>query len=307
MKPGAEKIPGIHVDVEDLVRIQGHLSGLSLSRIRQQASFRSGARDTRQRGRGMEYEESRAYVAGDDVRTMDWRVMARSGDAHTKVFAEEKQRSFLLALDLSASMYFGTKYSFKSWTAAYVAAHVGWLASLSGDRVGGLIVSPDAHQEIRPGKMQSGLMGIFHHLAEISDRKLCASNAECRLNFLLSEVRRVARPGSSIALVSDFLGVDEKTFELLSGITRHNDVTAFWIHDQSEVDNWPAGHYQIWLGGEKFGIDVSKTKSKSWLSECQLGHREKVHSLTSAFNIPLVPLSCNQDLNAQFLKSTGLL
>ena len=106
----------------------------------------------RLRGRGMEYEESRAYVHGDDVRTMDWRVMARTGEAHTKVFAEEKERRFLIAADLSASMYFGTRFSFKSWAAAHVAAHVGWLASFAGDRIGGLIVTPESHHEVRPGQ-----------------------------------------------------------------------------------------------------------------------------------------------------------
>ena len=306
MKPGAEKIPGISIDVEDLVKVKGHLSGLSISNLRRRASFRSGARDTRQRGRGMEYEESRAYVAGDDVRTMDWRVMARSGEAHTKVFAEEKQRSFLLAIDLSASMFFGTQYGFKSWAAAYTAAHVGWLASLAGDRVGGLIVSPESHQEVRPGKKQSGLMGIFHHLAELSDCQFSSSHAESRLNFLLSELRRVARPGSNIALVSDFLGIDEKTSELLSGIARHNDITAFWIHDQTEVEHWPGGHYQVLFDGEKTGIDIPGSKSKSWLKDCQLAHRDKIHTLTSSLNLPLIPLSCNQEINAQIMKSLNL-
>ena len=91
--PGENK-SGITVDVEDLVRVQAQLSGISLNNLRRRSSFRSGARETRFRGRGMEYQESRAYVAGDDVRTMDWRVMARMGEAHTKVFAEEKATLF---------------------------------------------------------------------------------------------------------------------------------------------------------------------------------------------------------------------
>ena len=104
----------------------------------------------------MEYEESRAYVAGDDMRTMDWRVMARTGEAHTKVFAEEKERRFLLAVDLSASMFFGTRHAFKSLAAAQTAAHVGWLASLAGDRIGGLVVAPESHQEVRPARYRAG-------------------------------------------------------------------------------------------------------------------------------------------------------
>ena len=122
MSTAADKIPGVSIEVEDLLRVRSHLSGLTLANIRRRASYRSGARDTRSRGRGMEYEESRAYVAGDDMRTMDWRVMARTGEAHTKVFAEEKERRFVLAVDFSASMYFGTRFAFKTRAAAMVAA-----------------------------------------------------------------------------------------------------------------------------------------------------------------------------------------
>ena len=124
MAARGDRIHGINIDLEDLVQVRNHLSGITINAIRRRASYRSGAREARVRGRGMEYEESRAYVSGDDVRTMDWRVMARTGEAHTKVFAEEKERRFLLAIDLSTSMFFGTRYAFKSWAAAQTAAHL---------------------------------------------------------------------------------------------------------------------------------------------------------------------------------------
>ena len=152
MATRSDRIHGINIDLEDLVQVRNHLSGITLNSIRRRSSYRSGAREARVRGRGMEYEESRAYVSGDDMRTMDWRVMARTGEAHTKVFAEEKARRFLLAMDLSTSMFFGTRYAFKSWAAAHTAAHVGWLASFAGDRLGGLIAAPASHHEVRPGK-----------------------------------------------------------------------------------------------------------------------------------------------------------
>jgi len=309
MASAARKIPGISVEVEDLLKVQGHLSGLSLSSIRRRSSLRSGARETRVRGRGMEYEESRAYVAGDDMRTMDWRVMARSGEAHTKVFAEEKQRSFLLAIDLSASMFFGTRYGFKSWAAAYTAAHIGWLASLAGDRVGGLIVSPESHHEIRPGKNKSGLLGVFHHLAELSDTRLASSNTSTnsRLNFLLGELRRVVKPGSNIALMTDFLGIDEQTSELISGIVKHNDMTVFWIHDQTEVEHWPGGHYQVLLDGEKTAIEIPASESRSWLKDWQLRHRQEIETLTTAFNLPFIPISCNREISPQIVQNINLL
>jgi len=301
----SDSIPGITVDVDDLVRVQSQLSGISLTSLRKRSSFRSGARETRFRGRGMEYEESRAYVAGDDVRTMDWRVMARMGEAHTKVFAEEKQRSFLLAVDLSASMYFGTQYAFKSCAAAYAAATIGWLATMAGDRLGGLIVTPLSHQEVRPGKNRSGLMAVFHHLAEQTRLPLPFENTERRINFLLRELMRVVKPGSNIALISDFLGIDQQSSELISGLARHNDISAFWIHDRTEVEHWSPGHYKLLVGNEKVGVDIPPSSDGSWLKDQQDRHCGRIETLSANFGIPLLPLSCNSNVTAQIVNNLG--
>lgn len=294
-------VPGIDIEVDDLVRVRGQLSGLRLTNSQRRASYRSGAREVRIRGRGMEYEESRAYVSGDDVRTMDWRVMARTGEAHTKVFAEEKERRFLIAVDLSASMFFGTRFSFKSWTAAQVAAHVGWLASFAGDRIGGLIVSPDGHHEVRPGKTRSGLLGVFHHLAQTSRIELPPDQSHNRFNFLLRELDRVVKPGSIIALITDFIGVDEQSAEFLSTLVKHNDVNAFWIHDDSEINPWPAGQYQVMVERRRVGFDLVGSTQDTWLSQRQQEHRTQIETLTSGFNIPLLPISCNRPVTPQIL------
>ena len=306
MNADADKVSGISIEVEDLVSIRGQLSGLSLANRRRRASHRSGAREVRLRGRGMEYEESRAYVHGDDVRTMDWRVMARTGEAHTKVFAEEKERRFLMAVDLSASMYFGTRFSFKSWAAAQVAAHVGWLASFAGDRIGGLIVSPESHHEVRPGKTRSGLLGVFHHLAQASNIELPVDASRNRLNFLLREINRVVKPGSIVALITDFLGIDEQSLELLSAIVRHNDISAYWIHDDTEINAWPGGHYQVVVDRQKVGFDLLGNRADNWLTQWQSKHRDQIESLTSRLNIPLLAVSCNRDITAQIVNNLAL-
>lgn len=306
MTANADKLPGISIEVEDLVRIRGQLSGMSLSNIRRRASYRSGARDTRTRGRGMEYEESRAYVPGDDVRTMDWRVMARTGEAHTKIYAEEKERRSLLAVDLSASMYFGTRYAFKSRAAAQTAAHVGWLASFAGDRIGGLIVAPGFHNEVRPGKTRSGLLGVFHHLAAASRIDLPPEHSANRLNFLLRELQRVVKPGSIIALVTDFIGLDEESLEVLSALGKHNDINAFWIHDDTETEAWPRGYYPISINRQRLGLDLIGPGQGDLLAQWQQHHRSRIEALATRFNMPLIPVSCNRDVTPQILQNLKL-
>ncbi len=306
MDDRADNVPGIDISVDDLVRVRGQLSGLALAASRRRTSYRSDAREVRVRGRGMEYEESRAYVYGDDVRTMDWRVMARTGEAHTKIFAEEKERRFLVAVDFSASMFFGTRFSFKSWAAAQVAAHAGWLASFAGDRIGGLIVSPATHHEVRPGKTGAGLLGVFHHLAGMSKIDLPPDNTHNRLNFLLGELNRVVKPGSIIALITDFIGVDEQSLELLSSIVKHNDVNAYWIHDDTEIKPWPGGHYQVLVNQQKVGFDLSGSSSDTWLSQWQQEHRHRIETLASGLNIPLLPVSCNYAITPQILNKLSI-
>jgi len=306
MAAAADNIQGINIVVDDLVRVRGLLSGISGSRIRRLSSLHSGAREVRLRGRGMEYEESRAYVYGDDFRTMDWRVMARTGDAHTKVFAEEKERRCLLAVDLSASMYFGTRYGFKSWAAAQVAAHAGWLASFAGERIGGLIVTPAQHSEIRPDKTRSGLLGVFHHLSRAGISPPLEPPFTSRLNFLLSELNRVAKPGTNIVLISDFLSIDEQSLQTLSAITRHNQVSCYWIHDDCELEDWPAGHYPVLTEQGNIGLDMAVSDTRDWLRQRQKDHRQRIESLCTRFNLPLLPISCNRDITPQILQGLGL-
>lgn len=299
MNPAIEKTTGVTVAVTDLIYVRSQISGMSLKRIRHKTTRNSGTRRTRIRGRGMEYEESRAYVPGDDVRTMDWRVMARTGEAHTKVFTQEKERTVVLVIDLSASMFFGTQYAMKSWAAAHTLAHIGWLAIHAGDRLGGVVASAKAHYEIRPKKSSSNLMRIFHHVAEECNVNLPVNSSPSRLNFILGEVRRVIKPGSIIILISDLLGIDELTPGLMSALARHNDLMTFWIYDRTEIHLWPQGRYQIISDRKEHTLDLSADGSKSWLNDQQQAHRLSIENLTSQFNIRLCPLSCNQPVTPQ--------
>ena len=102
------------------------------------------------RGRGMEYHESRPYQPGDDIRSIDWRVTARSGQTHTKVYREERERPVLLWLDLSNSMFFGTQVCFKSVLASKLAALLAWSSVQHGDRLGYcLLYTSDAADDDR--------------------------------------------------------------------------------------------------------------------------------------------------------------
>ena len=105
-----------------------------------------------QRGRGLEFQEVRPYVSGDDPRTIDWRVTARRGKPHTKLFREERERPVWLLADLNARMFFGTRRQLKSTVVVRAAALLAWSAALGGDRVGAVVAGAGLlHESFRRG------------------------------------------------------------------------------------------------------------------------------------------------------------
>jgi uncharacterized protein (DUF58 family) len=291
-----KKIQGVNVDVEDLVKIQQRLSGFSLRNFHKLTS--KGNQGARSRGHGMDYEESRAYVVGDDARAMDWQVMARTGEAHSKVFAEERECAFMLAVDLSSSMFFGTQFGFKSWAAAQVAAHLGWLANFSGERLGGMVASIDALYQVRPVKTRSGLMSLLSYLAQSCDRDLPIQVEASRLNTMLTSLRQV-KAGSTLILMSDFLGIDDNTPGLLQSLSRQHDLSAIWIHDASETHGWLPGPYPVQIADRAFILDTSHSNAAGLLLKQQQAHQSNVESLMARFNIGLCGVSCNRDITEQ--------
>ena len=141
---------GIELTIEELIRYQTKSSLINLAASKSLHGKMSGNYLARSKGRGMEFDEVRHYQNGDDIRAIDWRVTARTGKTHTKLFREEVERPVLIATDLSASMFFGTRLLFKSVQAAHVASLVAWHAKSRGDRIGGVVFNQHSHTELKP-------------------------------------------------------------------------------------------------------------------------------------------------------------
>jgi uncharacterized protein (DUF58 family) len=126
----------LYPDFNELVNLKAKASSLNMRSNSKVVSPVIGDYKSPFRGQGMEFEEVREYVAGDDVRNIDWRVTARTGSAHVKIFTEERERTVLICVDANDTMRFGTKGTFKSIQAARAAALIGWYANSINDRVG---------------------------------------------------------------------------------------------------------------------------------------------------------------------------
>jgi len=160
---GAE---AVRVSVASLIGLAHAARGLSLHRGDVRAR-RSDVRRSLFKGRGMEYDESRLYQPGDDVRHLDWRVTARTGKPHTKLFREERERPVFLWVDCRAPMFFATRGRFKSVAAAQLAALLAWSAVHDGDRIGSVLFTEDTHREIKPQRGKTGALRLFRELAGV--------------------------------------------------------------------------------------------------------------------------------------------
>ena len=147
---------GVVASLDELIRQRAPRRSVGMGPTGRVRTLHSGAYDSVFHGRGMEFDESRLYQAGDDVRTIDWRLMARTGRVHTKLFHEERERPVRMLVDARPSMRFGTRDSFKSVLAARAAATLAWAARDAGDRVGGILLRSSGPTELEPSAVAAG-------------------------------------------------------------------------------------------------------------------------------------------------------
>ncbi len=205
-------------------------------RARQSGGFMS-----RFKGRGMEFDEARLYQPGDDIRSIDWRVTARTGKTHTKVFREERERPVFISVDNRPAMHFATRGVFKSVQAAKVAALLAWTAQHKGDRIGGQIYSDSVCQEVKPQNGKHAVLRFFNAL--IKPRS--ANAQDITLEQTLARLIQHARPGSLVYIISDFRGLEQKAENHLAKLSRHCDVVLIHIYDALESHLPEKGRYRF--------------------------------------------------------------
>jgi uncharacterized protein (DUF58 family) len=301
----------IFVTAKSLIKLRHSAQNLPL-KVAKVKALQTGEYYSPFKGRGMEFDEVRLYQPGDDIRTIDWRVTARSGTPHTKLFREERERSVILWVDFRQSMYFATRGAFKSVTAAQAAALFAWSAEGQGDRLGGLLFSEQQHQELRPQRSTLALMHVLQKLAENTSRPWQSPPngaplpEERTLNDALGRLRRVTRPGSMILLISDFRGLDDATEAHLFQLARHNDVILVYIYDPLEAQLPPAGYYRVSDTRVTKSIDTSDVKVRQDYLRRHEEHMQRIYRISRRGHIFFLPLCTADDLLTTLQKGLGI-
>jgi uncharacterized protein (DUF58 family) len=247
----------------------------------------------------MEFDESRPYQPGDDPRSIDWRVTARSTTAYTKLFREERERPVLVVVDLRANMHFATRGCFKSVNASRAAALLSWAAHHRGDRLGGLIFGDTTHRELKPRLGRQAALRFVHELSSHPDwanrERKPDSDDEGPMTQAMSSLRRVARPGSLVVILSDFLGFSRSAQSYLSSVARHNDVLAVFLNDPLERALPPPGHYRLVSREDEMAIDTFAKAAREDYKEAFLQRSLDLEAFCQRYGVHLMPLSTEDD------------
>ncbi len=260
MQPDYLQAParGAYTDLATLIALRFPARLLRPGRRSRALSALTGPNKSNFRGRGIDFEEVRFYQPGDDIRTIDWRVTARSGEAHTKLFREERERPVLVVVDQRSSMFFGSSHCFKSVLAAQLGSLIAWSALANGDRIGGLVFNDDDHRDVRPRRSRKTVLALLSQLQEYNWALPGQPTNEASFSDMLDRLRRIARPGSSIFLVSDFRGADKgHARETMFQLAQHTEITAIHCSDPMESELPRAGRYAVTDGSRQSELDTA--------------------------------------------------
>lgn len=215
------------------------------------------------RGRGMEYAESREYVAGDDVRHIDWRLTARSGRTHTKLFQAERERLTLIVADTSPLLYFGTRVRFKSVQAARAGAVAAWAAARDGDRIAALRGS----LREPPVTPASGARGALRALDALVRWYAGPPADDTGLAVALDHAQRLLRPGSRMVLLADPASVAAIAERRWPALAQHHEVIVLLLTDPLETQA-PKRMLPFSSNGHRLELDLASAPQRQrWLRE----------------------------------------
>lgn len=297
----------VRIDARALIGLRHAAESLPLKSVRILGTM-AGPHLSAFKGRGMEFDESRPYQPGDDVRNLDWRVMARSGRPHTKLYREERERSVLLWVDLRRPMFFATQGAFKAVVAARATALLAWSAARHGDRVGGLIFSERGRDELRP---RLGKKGVLHLIRLLEAHPTGGAGGSTGkngdgLHAATARLRRVAHPGSLVFLISDFRHLDERSEAQIVQLAQHSDLVLIQVHDRLERELPVSGRYRFSDGVRSLTLDAGSREVRKNHQVRFEEHVARLQNLCRRSRMYLLPCATDVDLVPHLRSGLGL-
>ena len=293
LKPG----DGIRVSLAELIDMRHRVREVPLFSAPHRRSQLVGLHHSKLRGRGVDFDQVRIYQAGDDVRTIDWRVTARTQEPHTKLFHEERERPIYLLVEQSPRLFFGSGRAFKSVVVATAAALVGWAALSHNDRVGGLVFGHGEQHEIKPRRSKQSLLQLLDRLAR-ANAGLGADQPDDPEAFglALRRAREVLRPGSLAVVICDERALGDTAEQQLTLLARHVDLLLIPVFDPLDHDLPAAGLLRFAQFGARLELDTHDIALRQRYRQQGEARSSRWKRLADRLRLPYMPLDTQRDL-----------
>jgi uncharacterized protein (DUF58 family) len=301
--------PRVRTSLAHLRSLQGVARQVSFLPRQPARSVLNGQHASRLRGRGLNFEEMRDYLPGDDVRSIDWKATARTGSPHVRVYTEERDRPALLVVDQRMSMFFGSVLNMKSVTAAEAAAIAAFRVLAAGDRVGGIVFGDDGQEEFAPRRSRRAVFSLLGAIARRNEGLHSGKRVETgasRLNDVLQGVGRLARHDHLVLFFSDFSGIDEKTHERLTTIARHNDLILALVHDPLADEIGTGAPAVVGDGRLQAALDLRSQKTADAIAGYTRSRIARIHDWQREINLSVLPLSAGEETLPQVRRLLGV-
>lgn len=301
---------GVYVSMNELIGLQASHAKLDLSGQRKSLAIMAGAHRSSFRGRGIDFDEVRVYAPGDDIRHIDWRVTARTGKTHTKLYHEERERPVYLVIDQRQSMFFGTQDAFKSVVAARTAAYLAWAAKDHGDRVGGFLFNDSQIHEVRPKEGKRGIQQLFRILIQfnqtLSAQNTSAPTSRSSITTAIEGLHQVVKPGSLVFIISDFQGFDDITLQHLSLVAKHSDMVAAHISDPMEQRLPPTGSYGFTDGLRNIKLNTGNHELRKRFRTRFIEQHLRIKEQLTKIGVPTIDINTGQSVSTTLAGALGM-
>jgi uncharacterized protein (DUF58 family) len=261
-----------YVTLDELVSLRQSARGPGKRAQAMSFHQHSGLARSRRRGQGIEFEEIRPYTQGDDIRSIDWRLSARTGKPLTKVYAEDRDQPVFIIVDQRSTMFFGAKLVFKSVTAARTAALLGWQTNSQCERLGGMIMAEQLYK-IKIQHSQQSVLSFLAQIVEANTALNVQSIDTVTLGDTLVRCHKLLPAGTRIVVISDFFDFDETCSTVLRLLARRGQVQLIMVSDSVEDSMAVKGTVGISNGVSRKKLLLSDSPRKQYLLKRQQHHK----------------------------------
>jgi uncharacterized protein (DUF58 family) len=284
---------GAYGELDSLISLQFKAEGFTLRHNQPVHSLLFGRRASHVRGRGLDFEE---------LRSIDWRVTARTQKPYVRVYSEERDRPTMLVVDQRINMFFGSRVSMKSVIAAEFAALAAWRVFHQGDRIGAFIFNDDETEEVRMRRSRATVLRILDRIAYQNHLLRADTPAQPkpeRLNEVLASAARICHHDALILIASDFDGADQTTRDLLLHMSRSNDIICCLTYDPLAVKLPPVEQLVVSNSELQVELQLGQEKIRKSIIDASDKRIRSILSWQHELGIPVLPISTAEGVPQQ--------